>query len=957
LDGTEILHVFANDVELSGSPVDIASKDYDGNFSVVNGAANGLITLRRQTGGAPIVVTIIDHTNTIVAEGKAVFDASTDPPLFAMARFEIPLRQVAYGRSDLHLRAQANGFEFAKTTGDLPLRSYLDVLTPYRCAGWLFSPAVPQKQFEIEIFRDGEKVFSGVSGQPRPDLREEFAMVGDAGFDFTFNEITLPPLQTTQISIRLANSEKDLFGGPFIIGGCAAIISEARVAAGIAYNLELPLSKSQRSILRLAMEALISNCRERQQDIRICRPDLANEITTDRRLNVIIPIYRDIAITHACIESVLRHRTADRHSVVLVNDHSPDPAMAPMLQQFADQENVFLLTNHTNVGFIQSVNRAIRFCGNDDDIVLLNSDTRIFSGALDELWKIAYSSPDIATVTAMSNNATIFTYPHPELPVGNLHDVEWKELATAALHAHAGDSYDVPTAHGFCMLIRHEVLRQIDQLDERFGRGYGEENAFCLHASDLGYRHVAAAGVFVEHREGISFGAEKQALTKVNSALLDKMYPEYTPTVIDFRRRDGLRSARWALDVFRLRKASESGASFALIVDNWLDGGMKKTIADIEMLVGYGQATKLTLSCREDGTVILECEDLPLRSIFLADEVAPLLNVLSAARIDLIAVHQLLGFTEQWIKGFADWLKGHHAVYYIHDLYPVCPRVTLIDATGSYCNLPDSEICSRCVKLGGVHSASRLTELTPAEHRKMFGYFLERVSHVIAPSRNTANYLARAFPHLKVEVVPHPHRPMNLQAIPDIGHYDNVVLLGALGPHKGSSKLVEIAQRAFLTHPSLHFHVIGFTDRDEQLRGLSNVTITGAYMEDDLPKLIKNANARIALFLSSCPETFSYTLSQAAAHGLIPIVPDIGAPAERVRDAQFGVVVTFPISASEVLQMIDDLANNRVNARMGNVGPNDLLPTAASAAKTRKLYKAKGRRIAVKNTPLVRTPV
>ena len=45
-----------------------------------------------------------------------------------------------------------------------------------------------------------------------------------------------------------------------------------------------------------------------------------------------------------------------------------------------------------------------------------------------------------------------------------------------------------------------------------FAQGYGEENDFCLRARHLGWRHVAAPGVFVAHVGGHSFGAAARHL-------------------------------------------------------------------------------------------------------------------------------------------------------------------------------------------------------------------------------------------------------------------------------------------------------------------------------------------------------------------------------------------------------------------------------------------------------------
>ena len=66
------------------------------------------------------------------------------------------------------------------------------------------------------------------------------------------------------------------------------------------------------------------------------------------------------------------------------------------------------------------------------------------------------------------------------------------------------------------------------------------------------------------------------------------------------------------------------------------------------------------------------------------------------------------------------------------------------------------------------------------------------------------------------------------------------------------------------------------------------------------------------MFLPAWPETYSYTLSELVKHGFIPLAPDIGAPADRIRSVKFGVVFPFPADAERLLALIDDIATGRV---------------------------------------------
>ncbi|OYV32067.1 MAG: hypothetical protein B7Z81_13360, partial [Acidocella sp. 20-61-6] len=496
--------------------------------------------------------------------------------------------------------------------------------------------------------------------------------------------------------------------------------------------------------------------------------------------------------------------------------------------------------------------------------------------------RVAYAHSEIGTVTALSNNATIFSYPNAATRKDALPDITWPDLAAAALNVNAGAFVDVPTGHGFCMLIKAEVLRRVGVLDEGFGRGYGEENDFCARTAALGYRNVAAGGVLVEHKESISFTNEKASLLAQNLPRLNALYPEYTPLIMAFERTDGMRRLRWSLDALRLRRAIAAGQSFVLVVSNALEGGTAKAIRDIERHVGYGAATVLNLSATQGGLLELSCAAPLLSASFTLDETDALFALLDAASPTHVLVHQLLGFPAGFIAALAPWSTGRQSIFYVHDFYSFCPRVTMIDAIGRFCNVADADTCARCVAMDGAHEASRLTELPPAAHRALFTQLLASFRHVVAPSANAADHLARALPTIRAEALPHPEDAQNVPPAPREGSDDEIILLGAIGPHKGSQKLLEIAQRARLTHPNLHFRVIGYTDIDKQLKAIGNVTVTGKFKPEDLPRLLTQASGRLALFLSMWPETYSYTLSEVVKHGFVPLLPDIGAPADRV---------------------------------------------------------------------------
>lgn len=287
--------------------------------------------------------------------------------------------------------------------------------------------------------------------------------------------------------------------------------------------------------------------------IKDCNAVLASRIAVVKSpVDIIIPVYRDYALVKACIDSVLASllQNITRTEVIVVDDASPEPALSAWLDSLAESGRITLLRNEHNLGFIESTNRGLRQ-RTGHDVVLLNADTLVHGDWIDRLSTALYSAADIASVTPWSNNGEISSFPKigktsssPTLP-----QLIQIDLIAATLRS-AGHSADVelPACCGFAMMMRRSVLDQIGLLDGvELIRGYGEEVDWCMRARAIGYRHLAASGVFVAHAGTASFRFEKTLRVHQNRAVLVARYPSYYSEYHHFIKNDPLKSARQAL--------------------------------------------------------------------------------------------------------------------------------------------------------------------------------------------------------------------------------------------------------------------------------------------------------------------------------------------------------------------------------------------------------------------------
>ena len=274
-------------------------------------------------------------------------------------------------------------------------------------------------------------------------------------------------------------------------------------------------------------------------------------------IDVVIPVYRGLDQTRRCIASVLRWTSPSVGEVVVVDDATPEPAIAQWLDELASQGRITLLRNESNLGFVQSVNRAMARRP-DRDVVLLNSDAEVANDWLTRLRDAAHRDADVATVTPFSNNATICSYPFWGWPGGTPGTLGLEGLDALMARVNAGASVEIPTAVGFCMYIRRDALNALGAFDaERFGRGYGEENDFSLRAAKAGRRNMLAGDVFVYHEGGVSFSQEASERTAAATQALVEVHPDYHERVHAFLVTDGAEPLRMAVDIARIAISPE----------------------------------------------------------------------------------------------------------------------------------------------------------------------------------------------------------------------------------------------------------------------------------------------------------------------------------------------------------------------------------------------------------------
>ncbi|OBS52995.1 hypothetical protein A8B73_08375 [Methylosinus sp. 3S-1] len=617
-------------------------------------------------------------------------------------------------------------------------------------------------------------------------------------------------------------------------------------------------------------------------------------------VDVIVPVYRGYDETLASLHAVLAHAQQTPFNLVVVNDRSPEPALTDALRDLSSRGLFDYLENEENLGFVRSVNKALERRGSRD-VVILNSDAIVHGDWIDRLLAHARSDARIATITPFSNNATICSYPVSNRDNMLALEASPAELDDFAKACNVGARSVAPTGVGFCMYMRGAVIDAIGGFDaEAFGHGYGEECDFCRRAAEAGHVNVIAHDVFVYHAGQVSFAERAKTERAANQRALADKHPDYPMRVALYIRADPALEARIRLDLYRLAKSLRRRV--AVMVTHAIRGGVATHVDDLAkrlddegfdvllMKLGASRGDDITIETR--GASIYAPS---LAALSIARHARTIEDFFAWARPEIIHVHSFVGLDWPSTLSLMSIIERAAPGYFctLHDYTALCHRHHLVTPQGDYCAERRIDICRACVAADKEHAPI----VDPAEREARYGAFYEKAKSIFAPSRDAAARLAHAYPNVRTELRPHVYAPPALrEPEPPIDAPLRIAVIGAITLHKGARLLHALALDARRRDLPLRYRIIGSSVLKSELED-EGVVETGHYPSEDAGlALVEQWRPHFAFFPSIWPETFCYTLSLALAAGVPPVVFDIGAPAERLRELDQGQILDLALA-------------------------------------------------------------
>lgn len=635
---------------------------------------------------------------------------------------------------------------------------------------------------------------------------------------------------------------------------------------------------------------------------------------TYSEVDIIIPIYNAFDCVKQCIQSVYLN-TLLPYNLYLINDCSTDTRMFDYLEHLRlspkppHLKHLNIIHNKENLGFVKSVNKGILF--SENHVILLNSDTEVPSNWTMRLTAPIFLTNNIASVTPFSNSATICSFPNVSeynpLPVG----VTVEEFDFLFEKFGSSQPIEVPTGVGFCMALSRKIVEEIGLFDEqKFGKGYGEENDWCMRAYHAGYKNVMIPNLFVHHKLGKSFSEDpkkREDLRINNGHTLHRMHPDYLPMVQKFTIADPVKPIR---DVLKSAAATSDKQGILYIIHS--EGGGTEYSQNLRINNMRSEVNCIRLSL-ESQTKNLVIEDLNQGTKFnmMLDELTQSIfnNMLAFFNVKLINIDQLYTYP---VFKLIELIQncGVDYSFYIHDFYSVCPSLKLLNSQDKYCNAEtDVNICQNCI-------SKLFPYVDIINWRNTFQSFLSKAKEIIAPSEDARKIILKYYfdlrltvqEHQKLNTVRHTFNTEFAQQ-PEI----NIAFIGYLTKPKGSEFIFDLLKQIEHEDLPIGIKVIGSIAGENfnyQLSGDNKLEVSGPYKSEDISSLLEKYKISIVIIPALWPETYSWTTSEVMWSGYPVITFNLGAPADRVKQVNGGWIVE-EMNSIGILQLLKRLLNSR----------------------------------------------
>jgi len=238
------------------------------------------------------------------------------------------------------------------------------------------------------------------------------------------------------------------------------------------------------------------------------------------QVSIVIPVYNKWVYTATCLRSLLEVKGKYTFEVIVVDDQSSDETA----ERLAAIDGLIHLRNEQNLGFVGSCNRGARHA-RGDYLVLLNNDTRVLDGWLDELIDTFAREPKAGLVGAR------LVYPDGSL----------QESGGIVFNDGSGWNYgrgrqadnpeylflrEADYCSGACIALKTKYFHEIGAFDERYAPAYYEDTDLAFRVRESGFKVLVQPLSAIIHFEGVTSGTDTSSGAKQYQLVNQKKFVE-----------------------------------------------------------------------------------------------------------------------------------------------------------------------------------------------------------------------------------------------------------------------------------------------------------------------------------------------------------------------------------------------------------------------------------------------
>ncbi len=226
------------------------------------------------------------------------------------------------------------------------------------------------------------------------------------------------------------------------------------------------------------------------------------------RVSIVIPVHNKFELTYDCITSIVNSRTKASYEVIVVDDSSSDETL---LASLIFMGGCRVVRTPKNEGFVGACNTGLK-SANGEFVIFLNNDTIVVDNWLDALVETLDRDPSIGIV----GSRLLFA----DGVLQEAGGIIWRD--GSGWNWGRGQDKDNPLysfmrdadyVSGAALMIRHDLLKQLNGFDEYYAPAYYEDTDLCFRARRAGYRVVVQPKSTIIHLEGQSNGVSTATTT------------------------------------------------------------------------------------------------------------------------------------------------------------------------------------------------------------------------------------------------------------------------------------------------------------------------------------------------------------------------------------------------------------------------------------------------------------